>query len=167
MTHAIATTTKITLTVGACLLLMCCAAPSQEREAAQQDEVALRQWFDHWIEATTKGDLGLAQRLIADDAVFLVPGVGKMDKASFAAAATASDPNTEFDLDSSIQEIKVLGDYAWLWSKSRLGIKDKRSGARSLMAGDSLSVLRRSGDGWVVIREANTLVAVPEEQKQD
>ena len=38
------------------------------------DEQAVRQWFDYWMKATKEGDLQLARSLIADDAVFLVPG---------------------------------------------------------------------------------------------
>ena len=86
-----------------------------------------------------------------------------MDKESFAAAATASDPNTDFQLDCSIQEIEVLGDHAWLWTKISLTMTDKRSNIRSIMAGHSLSILEWHGEAWVVIRDANTMVAVKQE----
>lgn len=115
------------------------------------------------MKATREGDLGLARRLIADDAVFLVPGADRMDKEAFATAATAADPNFDFDLDCSIEEIRLLGDHAWLRTKLAVTMTDRRTGSRSLMAGHSLSVLRRDGDGWVVIRDANTMVpATPE-----
>lgn len=115
------------------------------------------------MKATTEGDLRLARSLIADDAVFLVPGADKMDKESFASAATASDPNTDFELDCSIQEIQVFGDYAWLWTKIALTMTDKGSKSRSLMAGHSLSILKRQDDRWVVIRDSNTMVPVKQE----
>lgn len=126
----------------------------------KNDEQAIRQWFEHWMQATKQGDLALAESLIADDAVFLVPGAGRMDKGAFAAAATATDPNIDFELDCSIQEIEILGDHAWLWTKLSLTMTDRRSHARSVMAGHSLSILKRQGDGWVVIRDANTMVPV-------
>ena len=125
-----------------------------------QDEQTIRRWFDDWMKATKEGDLELARRLIADDAIFLVPGAGQMDKESFAAAATATDPNTKFELDCSIQEIQVFGDHAWLLATISLAMTDKRTGSQSLMEGDSLSVLKRKDDGWVVIRDANTMVPV-------
>ncbi len=124
------------------------------------DEQTIRKWFDDWIESTTVGDLDLARRLIDDDAVFLVPGAGEMDKESFAVAMTASDPNTEFELDCSILEIQVFGDHAWLRSSISLAMTDKASGKRSMMAGHSLSILERRGDGGVVLRDANTMVPV-------
>ncbi len=128
------------------------------------DEQAIRKWFEGWMKSTKEGDLQLARSLIADDAVFLVPGADRMNKESFAAAATAADPNTEFELDCSIQEIEILGDHAWLWTRISLAMTDKRSKSRSLMAGHSLSILKRQGDGWVVIRDANTMVPVIQDE---
>lgn len=156
---------KQLLLVSLCLPLMIgCAAPTEKGNSLMNnDKEAIRQWFDRWMTATKDGDLQLARSLIADDAVFLVPGAGRMDKESFAAAATATDPNTDFQLDCSIKEIEVLGDYAWLWTEISLAMTDKASSARSLMAGHSLSILKRQGDGWVVIRDANTMVPVPED----
>jgi len=149
-----------------CLLfLIGCAAQSEKGNVLMKtDEQAIRQWFERWISATKEGDLHLARSLIADDAVFLVPGADRMDKESFAAAATAADPHTDFELDCSIQEIEILGDHAWLWARIALTMTDKRSGSRSVMAGHSLSILQRQGAGWVVIRDANTMVPVKQEE---
>lgn len=124
------------------------------------DEAAVRRWFDRWIEASTEGDLALAMSLIADDAVFLVPGVGEMDKESFAVAMTADDPSRDFDLDCAIREVRILGEHAWLWIQISLAITDKRTASRSEMAGHALTVLGRQGEGWVVVRDVNTVVEV-------
>ena len=129
-----------------------------------QDEQAIRNWFDDWMKATKEGDLELARTLIADDAIFLVPGAGQMDKESFAAAATATDPNTEFELDCSVQEIRIFGDHAWLLATISLAMTDKNTNSRTLMKGDSLSVLQRRADGWIVVRDANTMVTVETDQ---
>lgn len=146
------------------LFVMGCASHTERGNTIMmKDEQAIRQWFERWMKATKEGDVHLAKSLIADDAVFLVPGADRMDKESFAAAATATDPNTDFELDCSIQEVEILGDHAWLWTKISLTMTDKRSKSRSLMAGHSLSILKRQGNGWVVIRDANTMVPV----KQD
>lgn len=128
-----------------------------------QDENAIRKWFDDWMTATKEGDLELARSLIADDAIFLVPGAGQMDKQSFAEAATASDPDTDFQLDCDLQEIRILGDHAWLVATISLAMTDKETQTRTLMKGDGISILERRGDGWVVIRDANTMIAVPTE----
>lgn len=140
---------------GLCTLFLIGCAVQTEK-----DEQAIRRHFEHWMKATKEGDLKLAKSLIANDAVFLVPGADRMDKESFAAAATASDPNIDFQLDCSIQEIKVLGDHAWLWTKFSLTMTDKRSKTSSKLAGHSLSILKRQGEGWVIIRDANTMAPV-------
>jgi uncharacterized protein (TIGR02246 family) len=145
------------------LLVGCAAQLEKENILMKSDEQAIRQWFEQWMTATREGDLRLARSLIADDAVFLVPGADRMDKESFASAATATDPNTDFELDCSIQELQVLGDYAWLWTKIALTMTDKSSKSRSLMEGHSLSILRRQDDGWVVIRDSNTMVPVEQD----
>ncbi len=145
------------------LFLIGCAAQTEKGDVVlSKDEQAIRQYFERWVRATKEGELQLARSLIADDAVFLVPGADRMDKENFAAAATASDPNTEFQLDCSIQEIQVIGDYAWLWTKISLAMTDKRSSDRSFIAGHALSILKRQGEGWVVVREANTMLPVPQ-----
>ena len=53
------------------------------------DEQEIRNLFDDWIKSTTEGNLELAHKCIADDALFFVPGVGAgtMDKKTFAEAA--------------------------------------------------------------------------------
>lgn len=125
------------------------------------DEQAIRAWYDDWIRSTTVGDLGLAKSLIADDAVFLMPGAGEMDGDSYAAGMTGSDPSTDFALDSKIREIRVFGDHAMLWSEFSLVSTKKDTGAQSKVAGHALSVLERTGDGWAVIRDANTMASAP------
>ena len=125
-----------------------------------RDEQRIRKWFDDWMTATKQGDVDLVNTLIADDAIFLVPGVGQMDKQRIAVAATASDPSTEFELDCSIQEIHIFGDHAWLLATISLAITDKNTNTRSLMRGDSLSILNKRGDRWVVVRDANTMAPV-------
>ena len=147
----------LTATVG------CQHQPATGVTKVNQDEKTVRKWFEDWMTATKEGDLELAKSLIADDAIFLVPGAGQMDKQSFAEAATASDPNTEFQLDCEIQEVRIHGDKAWLLSTISLEMTDKQTDSKTQMKGDGLSILERHGEGWVVVRDANTMIAVPTE----
>ena len=112
--------------------------------------------------AMENGDTDLARSLIADDAVYLAPGAGEIDKEMAAVGATAAVPGGDFDLDSRIREIKVMGDHAMLWTHFTLEIIDTRTDQRSMMAGHTLSILERTDDGgWVAIRDANTAAPVP------
>ena len=129
------------------------------------DEKEIRELFGNWIESTTKGDLELAHQCIADDALFFVPGVGEMDKKTFAAAAAGGSPEDspiEFDLDSKLREIKVFRDHAYMWIESTLVMTPKNGDPASKMAGHSLSILEKRDGRWQILRDANTLTAVSE-----
>ncbi len=151
-----------TLLLLSLLLVAGCASPTSElgHHSVAADEQAIRVWFDSWLDATETGDLELARSLIADDAVFIVPGYGKMDKEGYAAAATASDPNTDFVLDCALEDVVVYGDRAWLTARLGLVMTDKASGQSGRMAGYALSVLERRDGRWVVVRDMNTMLPV-------
>ncbi len=129
------------------------------------DEKEIRELFDNWIKSTTEGDLELAHQCITDDALFFVPGAGQMDKKTFAQAAAGGSPEESpinFDLDSKLRELKVFGDYAYLWIESTLMMTPKNGDPASKMAGHSLSVLEKRNGRWQIFRDANTLTTVPE-----
>ena len=131
----------------------------------QTDEQEIRELFDNWIEATTRGDLDLAHRCIAEDAMFLVPGAGQMDKLTFAQAAAGVSPEDspmEFELKSNILEVRVFGDHAYMLVESSLLITPKNGGPSSKMQGHSLSILEKRDGRWQIFRDANTLTAESE-----
>lgn len=138
----------------------CQSKPVKGTAAMDQEEQAIREFFDKWMRATKEGDPDLANTLIADDAIFLVPWAGQMDKPSFVAGATADDPNINFELDCRIQEIKIMGEYAWLVTTIELSMTDRRTNEQRLMKGDGLTVLNKRDGRWVTVREANTMVPV-------
>ena len=129
------------------------------------DEQEIRELFDNWIKSTIEGNLELARQCIADDAVFLVPGVGEMDKETFAQGAAGGSPEESpinFDLDSKIRELKVFGDHAYVWVESTLLCSPKNGDPSSTMAGHSLSVLEKRDNRWQIVRDANTVTVVSE-----
>src|ERR1051325_1573903 len=85
------------------------------------DEQEIRQLVATWIEATKAGDTDTVLSLMADDVVFLVTGQPPMiGKAVFAAAMQAQSGRggrPQFEGKSEIQEIQVLGDWAYMWTK--------------------------------------------------
>jgi uncharacterized protein (TIGR02246 family) len=86
----------------------------------ENDEQEIRHLVGTWMAATKAGDIETVLSLMAEDVVFLVPGQSPMiGKSTFAAAAKAlSDQGApQFDGTSEIQEIKVLGDGAFMWTK--------------------------------------------------
>ena len=129
------------------------------------DEQEIRDLFNNWIKSTIEGNLELARQCIAEDAIFFVPGVGEMNKESFAQGAAGGSPEESpinFDLDSRLRELKVFGDQAYLWIESTLMMSPKNGDPVTKMAGHSLSILEKRDGRWQIVRDANTLTTVPE-----
>jgi uncharacterized protein (TIGR02246 family) len=132
----------------------------------ESDEEQIRELVQTWMSATKTGDLDTVLSLMADDAVFLIAGHPPMiGKAAYAAAASQSEPDQErprFDGRSEIQEIKVLGDWAYMWTKLRV-VVTPRGGAQSVArAGHTLTVLKKHNGKWLLARDANMLSPVSE-----
>jgi uncharacterized protein (TIGR02246 family) len=114
--------------------------------------------------ATKAGDVETVLSLMADDVVFLVPGRPVMRKDGFAAAARAQagQDAPRFDGSSEIQEIKILGDWAFMWARLTV-VATPPGGAPSMTrAGHTLSILKKQGGKWVLTRDANMLAPVQE-----
>ncbi|HEX6893760.1 MAG TPA: SgcJ/EcaC family oxidoreductase [Bryobacteraceae bacterium] len=128
------------------------------------DEQQIRQLISTWMTATKAGDIDKVLSLMSDDVVFLVPGQPVMTKAKFEAAARAqSTGNTpQFDGTSEIQEIKVLGDWAFMWSKLTVMVTPPGGGPTIKRAGHTLTILKKQNGHWVLARDANLLVRVNE-----
>lgn len=128
----------------------------------RSDEDAVRELVSTWMAATKAGDAGTVLSLIADDAVFLVPGQRPMRKADFAAAAAAQAGTDapRFDGASEIQEIRVLGDWAFMWARLTV-VATPPGGAPITRAGHTLSVLRKENGRWLLARDANLLAPAP------
>lgn len=86
----------------------------------QSDEEEIRQMVSTWMAASKAGDVEAVLSLMADDVVFLVPGQPVMRKADFAVAARAQSGQgaPQFDGRSEIREIRVLGEWAFMWTKA-------------------------------------------------
>jgi uncharacterized protein (TIGR02246 family) len=134
----------------------------------QNDEQEIRHLVSTWMTATKAGDIETVLSLMTEDVVFLVAGQPPMiGKSAFAAAAKAlsNQEAPQFDGTSEIQEIKVLGDWAFMWTKLSVVVTSP-GGAPSIMrAGHTLSILRKQNGKWVLARDANMLVPVPQPDK--
>lgn len=124
-----------------------------------RDEQEIRDLISTWMAATRAGDVETVLSLMADDVVFLVPGQAVMRKADFAAAARglAGPDAPRFDGRSEIQEIQVVGDWAFMWTKLTVVVTPPGGGPSMTRAGHTLSVLKKKGGKWVLARDANLL----------
>ncbi len=123
------------------------------------DEQEIRQLVSTWMAATKAGDVDKVLSLMADDVVFLVPGKPAMRKADFevAARAQAAPGGIRFEGSSDIQEIKVLGEWAFMWARLAVVAHPPGSALPTTRSGHTLTVLRKQACGWVIARDANLL----------
>jgi len=125
------------------------------------DEEEIRQLVGRWLEASKRGDVATVLSLMTDDVVFLVPGQPPMKgRAAFETAmkAQASPDGTRPAIEgrSEIQEIRVLHDWAFMWTKLEVEIQPPGR-AWQKRAGHTLTVLRKDNGAWRIARDANLL----------
>ncbi len=125
------------------------------------DEAQIRALMAEWMQATKVGDVDAVLGLMADDAVFLLPGRPPMRKAEFAAASKAQSANGAPQLEghSEVQEIQVSGDWAFAWAHLRVTVTPP-GGAAVERAGHTLTVFHRQQGRWLLARDANLLAPV-------
>ena len=122
------------------------------------DERAIRELVDAWLAASRKGDLQKVLSLMSDDVVFMVPGRKPFGKAEFAAASEAQK-TVKVDGISDIQEIQVVGDWAYLRNYLKVAITPA-GGNTMQRSGYTLTILRKQKSGnWLLVRDANLMTA--------
>jgi uncharacterized protein (TIGR02246 family) len=124
------------------------------------DEDAIRQLVATWLDASRAGDTDKVLSLMTDDVVFLTPGHRPMrGKAAFA-ASLASLKSFDMQARSEIEEIEILGDWAWMWTRLTVTMTPKNGGPPVERAGNTLSILNKRAGAWKIARDANMLAPV-------
>lgn len=129
-----------------------------------KDELEIRQLVSTWMAASKAGDIEKVLSLMTDDVVLLVPGQPVMHKADFAAVAQMQSGQNapRFDVSSEIQEIKILGAWAFMRTKLTV-IVTPPAGVQSVTrSGHTLTILKKQSGQWLLARDANLLAPVPE-----
>ena len=126
------------------------------------DEQQIRDLVATWMSATQAGDVETVLGLMADDVVFLVAGQPPFGKQKFAEMLRhppgAAKP--QFKGHSEIEEIQVLGDWAFMRTRLSVEVVPPGGGKTIRRAGHTLSVLRKSAGRWRLARDANLLATV-------
>jgi uncharacterized protein (TIGR02246 family) len=124
------------------------------------DEDAIRQLVATWLDASRAGDTDKVLSLMTDDVVFLTPGHPPMrGKAAFA-ASLASLKSFDIQGRSEIEDIEIVGDWAWMWTRLTVTMTPKNGGPPVERAGNTLSILDRRAGAWKIARDANMLAPV-------
>jgi len=122
------------------------------------DERAIRALVDTWMAATRAGDRETVLSLIADDVIFMVPGQKPFGKQAFAAASERLK-HVRVDGRATIDELEVLGDWAYLRNYIEVTIV-LDGGAPHRRAGYTLTILRKQNGRWLLARDANLVMPV-------
>lgn len=127
----------------------------------QNDEQEIGQLVSIWLDASKAGDVDKVLSLMTDDVVFLTDQQ-VMRKADFAAAARAQAGGDvpKFDGSSEIQEIKVLGEWAFMWQKLTINVTRPDSIDSTTREGYTLTILKKEEGEWRLARDANMLAPV-------
>jgi uncharacterized protein (TIGR02246 family) len=128
------------------------------------DEQQIRQLVTTWMEATKAGDTETVLSLMTDDVVFLITGHPPMiGKSAFAAAlqSSAGQERPQFDGQSEIEEIQVMGDWAYMRNKLTVIVTPPGAASPITRAGYTLTILKKQNGKWLLARDANMLVTIP------
>jgi uncharacterized protein (TIGR02246 family) len=131
----------------------------QQEATMNSDEQEIRQLVETWMSATKAGDTAKVLSLMADDVVFLRPGHEPMlGKAAFAATAQPQSGQSppKFDGTSEIQELEVVGDWAFMWTRLKV-VATMPDGKTNTRTGHTLSILKKQNHKWLLARDANML----------
>jgi len=125
------------------------------------DERAIRTLVDTWMAASREGDTATVLSLMADDAIFMVPGRKPFGKDAFKAASEGM-AKARVDGRSDIEELRILGDWAYLRNYLEVTMTSPDGGRPLRRTGYTLTILRKAADGrWVLARDANLLTTEP------
>ncbi len=123
------------------------------------DERAIRELVDTRLAASKAGDIPTVLSLMTDDVIFMVPGRKPFGKEAFAAASEGMK-NLRIEGSSDIQEIQIIGDWAYLRNYIEMTVSPPDGAKPVRRSGYTLTILRKERDGrWRLARDANLLAA--------
>lgn len=127
------------------------------------DEQEIRELVKRWMIATKEGDIDTVLSLMTDDVVFLVPGQQPFGKEVFRAASekmkgSGEKSGVRFDGSSEIEELKILGDWAYARAHLKVSTTPIQGGEPTQRFGYTLSIFRKEHGRWRLTRDANLLM---------
>ena len=123
------------------------------------DEREIRELVDRWMAATKSGDLPTVLSLMTEDVIFMVPGQKPFGKQAFAATSEGMK-DVRIEGTSEIEEIQVMGDWAYLRNHLTMTVTPPGGGKPVRRSGYTLTILRKEADGrWRLARDANLMTA--------
>ncbi|SMC16148.1 conserved hypothetical protein [Andreprevotia lacus DSM 23236] len=127
------------------------------------DEQQIHDFLARWRSATLAGDVDALRAMCAEDALFLQPGQAPMrGAAAFADAFRIAIAQFSIDYSVQVEEVRILGDHASCWATLVVTATPRAGGDPRQRAGHTLTLFERRDGRWLLSRDANMLVAVPQ-----
>ena len=129
--------------------------------ALNSDQRAIRHLIATWLQASADGDVDKVLSLMSPDVIFLVAGQAPMHGRDAFAASLRSLLQTQRIVSSGeVEEVAVAGDIAYCRTRLTVTVQARDGSGAVHRAGNTLSILRKGGDGrWLLTRDANLLGA--------
>ena len=128
---------------------------------AQNEEDEIRRLIDGWLRATSAGELERVLGMMTEDAVFLAPSRPPIRGRQEFAAKQIGMQGSQVEATSEIEEIRVFGDWAYVWTQLQVVVTPSPKESPVKRAGPTLSVLRKKDGKWRMYRDANMLSVLP------
>ena len=127
------------------------------------DEQAIHDLIVAWLRAAEAGDAEALQDLMTEDVVFLQSGqVPMRGRHDFTESFKASTKSMHLEATSKIEELVVVGDWAWCSTYLVVGMSKRASDEPpNRRVGYTLTIVRKQGGRWRIARDANMLAAEP------
>jgi uncharacterized protein (TIGR02246 family) len=120
-----------------------------EQTGDEADRNAILALIENWHRATRAKDVHAILELVADDVVFLpssLPPIrGKAEVEQM--YRTFFAVYREIKLEAAIEELRVAGDWAFMWGTDELCLMPESGETEIHMKGKGLSILKRQSDG--------------------
>src|SRR4051812_47900512 len=107
------------------------------------DEQALRELHSTWIDAVNAGDLARLLTLMADDVVFLSPGLAPLGRDGFPPGFSAAHQHSRIHCVSELEEVVVVGEVAYTRARDSLSVTPRAGGETTHLAGHRITVYRK------------------------
>ena len=118
------------------------------------DERAIRDLVQTWMDASRRGDTAAVLELMTDDVLFLTPSREPFGKEAFRQSSEAMG-DVRMEGRAEVQEIEVLGGWAWIRNHIDL-VLTPSEGEPLRRAGYTLTILHKGDDGrWRLFRDAS------------
>jgi uncharacterized protein (TIGR02246 family) len=122
-----------------------------------EDEQAIRQVVETWMQASQSGDIETVLSLMTDDVVFSVCGQEPFGKEAFAAQSVGMK-EVRMEAAYEIAELQVNGDWAFLRNHIKMRVTPP-GGAPLAREGYTLTLLKKQNGAWKLARDANLMGA--------